>query len=75
MRLRGERICCVCAAITKTALTEKRSRTAQALPGDGGIVTSVARAAGRNPGDNDDTTRHLSGLSFRVLAFGLALLP
>ena len=28
--------------------------------------------AGRNHGDNDDTTRHLSGLSFRVLAFGLA---
>jgi hypothetical protein len=31
--------------------------------------------AGRNLGDNDDTTRHLSGLSFRVLAFSLALLP
>jgi len=40
---------------------------------------------GRNPGDNDDTTRHLSGRSVRVLAFhlrraygkqvGLAFLP
>ncbi len=30
---------------------------------------------GRNLGDNDDTTRHLSGLGFRVLAFGLAFLP
>jgi hypothetical protein len=27
---------------------------------------------GRNPGDNDDTTRHLPGRSVRVLAFGLA---
>ena len=30
---------------------------------------------GRNLGDNDDTTRHLSGRSVRVLAFGLAFLP
>ena len=30
---------------------------------------------GRNPGDNDVTTRHLSGRSVRVLAFGLASLP
>ena len=30
---------------------------------------------GRNPGDNDDTTRHLSGRSVRVLAFGLAFMP
>jgi hypothetical protein len=29
---------------------------------------------GRNPGDNDDTTRPLSGRSVRVLAFGLAFL-
>jgi len=29
---------------------------------------------GRNPGNNSDTTRHLSGRSVRVLAFGLALL-
>jgi hypothetical protein len=29
---------------------------------------------GRNLGDNDDTTRHLSGRSVRVLAFGLAFL-
>jgi hypothetical protein len=28
---------------------------------------------GRNPGDKDDTTRHLSGRSVRVLAFGLAI--
>jgi hypothetical protein len=27
---------------------------------------------GRNPGDNDNTTRHLSGRSIRVLAIGLA---
>ena len=27
---------------------------------------------GRNAGDKDDTTRHLSGRSVRVLAFGLA---
>jgi hypothetical protein len=27
---------------------------------------------GRNPGAKDDTTRHLSGRSVRVLAFGLA---
>jgi hypothetical protein len=26
----------------------------------------------RNPGTNDDTTRHFSGRSVRVLAFGLA---
>jgi hypothetical protein len=31
--------------------------------------------AGRNPGDNDGTARHLSGRSVRVLAFGLAFLP
>jgi hypothetical protein len=30
---------------------------------------------GRNPGGNDGTTRHLSGRSVRVLAFGLAFLP
>jgi hypothetical protein len=30
--------------------------------------------AGRNAGDNDDTTRHLSERSVRVLAFGLAFL-
>jgi len=29
---------------------------------------------GRNAGDKDDTTRHLSGRSVRVLASGLALL-
>jgi hypothetical protein len=31
--------------------------------------------AGRNLGDNDDTTRHLLGRSVRVLAFGLAFMP
>jgi hypothetical protein len=31
--------------------------------------------SGRNLGDNDGTTRHLSGRSVRVLAFGLAFLP
>jgi hypothetical protein len=30
---------------------------------------------GRNPGNNDGTTRHLSGRSVRVLAFGLAFMP
>jgi len=30
--------------------------------------------SGRNPGDNADTTRHLSGRSVRVLAFGLAFM-
>jgi hypothetical protein len=41
-------------------------------------MASVARTPvlrgqdGRNPGDNDDTTRHLSGRSFRVLALDLA---
>jgi len=29
---------------------------------------------GRNPGSNDDTTRHLLGRSVRVLAFGLAFM-
>ena len=29
-------------------------------------------ACPRNTGDNDDTTRHLSELRFRVLAFGFA---
>ena len=41
------------------------------------VVTALATVlrgqAGRNAGDNDDTTRHLSGRSVRVLAFGLAL--
>lgn len=45
---------------------------AQALSGGGGIDRSVVGAPGRNPVDNDDTTRHLSGRSVRVLAFGLA---
>jgi hypothetical protein len=36
-------------------------------------LTPVLRwQEGRNPGDNDDTTKHLSGRSVRVLAFGLA---
>jgi hypothetical protein len=42
------------------------------------VVTALAPVLrgrpGRNPGDNDDTTRHLSGRSVRVLAFGLAFL-
>jgi hypothetical protein len=39
-------------------------------------LTPVLRGQpGRNPGDNDGTTRHFPGLGFRVLAFGLALLP
>jgi hypothetical protein len=45
----------------------------------GGIFLVVAALApvlrgllGRNPGANDDTTRHLLGRSVRVLAFGLA---
>jgi hypothetical protein len=49
------------------------SATAQAL-----VVAALAPAlrgqVGGNPGDNDDTTRHLSGRSVRVLAFGLAFL-
>jgi hypothetical protein len=37
-------------------------------------LTVVLRGqTGRNPVDNDDTTRRLSGRSVRVLAFGLAL--
>jgi hypothetical protein len=40
------------------------------------VVTALAPVLrgqpGRNPGDNDDTTKHLSGRSGRVLAFGLA---
>jgi len=56
-------------------LSEKSDEPAQAPPGGDGIAASVARAAGRNPGGNDGTTWHLSGLGFRVLAFGLALLP
>jgi hypothetical protein len=36
-------------------------------------LTSALRGRlGRNPGDNDDTTGHLSGRSMRVLASGLA---
>jgi hypothetical protein len=40
------------------------------------VVTALATVLrgqpGRNAGANDDTTRHLSGRSIRVLAFGLA---
>ena len=42
------------------------------------VVTALAPVLrgqpGRNPGDNDDTTRHLSGRSVRVLAFLLRFL-
>jgi hypothetical protein len=42
------------------------------------VMTALAPVlpgrSGRNPGDNDDTIRHLSGRSIRVLAFGLAFL-
>ncbi len=44
-------------------------------PGGDGIDPSIAWVTGRKAGVNDDTTRHLSGRSVRVLAFGLALLP
>jgi hypothetical protein len=36
------------------------------------LVPVLRGRLGRNPGNNDDTTRHLSGRSVRVLAFGLA---
>jgi hypothetical protein len=35
-------------------------------------ATVLRGQPGRNPGDNGDTTGHLSGRSVRVLAFGLA---
>jgi len=42
------------------------------------VVTAFSPALrgqpGRNPGDNDDATKHLSGRSVRVLAFGLAFM-
>jgi hypothetical protein len=41
------------------------------IPGGGGIETRVAGGWGQS-GDNDDTTRHLSGRSVRMLASGLA---
>jgi hypothetical protein len=41
-------------------------------PGGRGIGPCVRGKPGRYPGDNDETTRHLSGRSGRVLAFGLA---
>ena len=57
---------------------KKQTEVAQAFAGSL-VVTALAAVlrgvSGRNPVDNDDTTRHLSGLGFRVLAFGLALLP
>jgi hypothetical protein len=36
------------------------------------LATVTRGQPGRNAGDNDDTTRPLSGRSGRVLAFGLA---
>ena len=39
------------------------------------LSTALRGQPGRNPGDNDDTTRHFSGRSVRVLAFGLAFMP
>jgi len=33
------------------------------------LAPVLRRQPGRNPADNDDTTRHLSGRSVRVLAF------
>jgi hypothetical protein len=43
------------------------------------VVTALAPMLrgqpGRNLGDNDGTTRHLSGRSVRVLASGLAFMP
>ncbi len=41
-------------------------------PGGDGIDPSIAWVTGRTAGDIDDTTRHLSGRSVRVLASGLA---
>ena len=38
------------------------------------LAPVLRRQPGRNPADNDDTTRHLSGRSVRVLAFGLAFM-
>ena len=37
------------------------------------LAPALRGQPGRNPGDKDDTTRHLSGRSVRVLASGLAL--
>ena len=39
------------------------------------LSTVLRGQPGRNPVDNDDTTRHLSGRSVRVLAAGLAFVP
>jgi hypothetical protein len=38
------------------------------------LATVLRGQPGRNPVDNDDTTRHLSGRSVCVLAFGLAFI-
>jgi hypothetical protein len=39
------------------------------------VDSKLRRAAGRKLKSSDFTTRHLSGRSVRVLAFGLAFLP
>jgi hypothetical protein len=56
----------------------KRAKRITSLPSRTLVVTALAPVLrgllGRNPGDNDDTTWHLSGRSVRVLAFGLAFL-
>ena len=39
------------------------------------VDSMLRRATGRKLESSDFTTRHLSGRSVRVLAFGLALLP
>jgi len=44
-------------------------------PGGDGAGLHVAGVTGRKLESSDFTARHLSGLGFRVLAFGLALLP
>jgi hypothetical protein len=48
------------------------ARTAKPSPEVTALAAVLRRQPGRNPSDNDDTTRHLSGRSVRVLAFGLA---
>jgi hypothetical protein len=66
------RICCLTTAGTDGTQIE---RTAKPFLVVAALPTVLRGQPGRNPADNDDTTRHLAGRSVRVLAFGLAFIP
>jgi glycine cleavage system protein P-like pyridoxal-binding family len=65
---------------TNLRLLRKQGLVAKAIwTGEALVVIALSpmlrRQPKRNLGDNNDTTRHLSGRSVRVLAFGLGFMP